>query len=234
MAYIIVVKDDHTLTCTKRQRVMQRSKLVNDLWFLVPPNYNGLDITNCTVSMEYVLPVSKKVKHRFLMMDNNMYKDHLKYVVPFDTDLTAEAGKLEVQLSFLYADLNEYGESVQRVRKTSPIYIEIIPITAWSDIVPDEMLSALDQRIIKQDAQIKALTSISESLNNEKADNLIYEDNMLQLTANGNKIGQPVTIESHDDYLEDGVPVVDFSNNSGSVMPDDSIKDDDNDNVVEF
>ena len=233
MSYIIVVKDDHTLTCTNRQRVMQRSKLVNDLWFLVPPNYNGLDIANCTVSMEYILPVSKKIKHRFLTM-SDMYKDHLKYVVPFDTDITAEAGNLEVQLSFLYSDLNEYGESVQRVRKTTPIYIEIIPISAWSDVVPDEMLTALDQRIIKQDYQIKALTNISELLNDKKADSLIYEDNMIQLTANGNKIGKPVTIESCEDYLADGVPVVDFSKSTDFVTPDDSADGSSNDNVVEF
>lgn len=234
MSYIIRVADNHTLTCTNRQRIMQRSKLVDDLWFLVPPNYNGLDIAKCTVLMEYILPVSRKAKSKILILSEEKYKDHLKYVVPFDTDITSEAGELEVQLSFLYADLDEYGNSVQKSRKTSPAYIKIIPIAAWSDIVPDEMLTALDQRILYQDAQIKALADLSESLNSEKADSLVYEDNMLQLTANGNKIGKPVTIESCDECLEDGVPVVDFTNSTDFVTPDDTTEGSSNDNVVEF
>lgn len=226
MAYVIVVKDDHTLTCTKRERIMQRSKLVNELWFLVPPNYNGLDVPSCTVSMEYVLPVSKKYKNKFLGFPE-VYEDYLKYTIPFDTELTAEAGKLEVQLSFLYADLDENGKDIQRVRKTSTNYIEIVPIAAWSDIIPDESLTALDQRIIMQSAQIKALANLSEALYAEKADDLVYEDNVLQLTSNGNKIGKPVVIESCDNYLEDGIPVVDFT----TAIVDD---DDEVNNVVEF
>lgn len=233
MSYVLLLKNDHTLTCTNRQRIMQRSKLVNDLWFLVPPDYNGLDVPSCTVSLEYILPVSRKYKNKLLSFPE-MYKDHLKYVIPFDTELTSEAGQLEVQLSFLYTDLDENGKSIQRVRKTSTNFIEIIPISAWSDIIPDEALTALDQRIIKQDAQINALINLSETLENNKADSLVYENSTLQLTSNGNRIGKSVVIESASEAIKNGVPVVDFSNSTDFVTPDDSVENNNNDNVVEF
>ena len=83
------------------------------------------------------------------------------------------------------------------------------------------------------DAQIKALSDINNMMNDTKADNLVYEDNTLQLVANGKKIGDAVNIKSCDNYEENGVPVVDFNKLTGSTTPDDESKDN-LDNVVEF
>ena len=58
--YTILVNDDNTLTTSIRERIMQRSKLVDSLHFLVYPTYKGLDMTDFTVTMEYILPVSKE------------------------------------------------------------------------------------------------------------------------------------------------------------------------------
>ena len=60
--YTILVNDDNTLTTSVRERIMQRSKLVDSLHFLVSPTYKELDMTDFTVTLEYVLPISKKYK----------------------------------------------------------------------------------------------------------------------------------------------------------------------------
>lgn len=43
-------------------------------------------------------------------------------------------------------------------------------------------------------AKIEALEKMAETYDKEKADNIIYEDNKLQLTSNGEKIGDAATI----------------------------------------
>ena len=225
--YVILVEDDNTLLTTQKERIMQRSKLVNNLWFLANPVYKEFDMTACTVMLEYLLPVSKSYRSEILVLSEDTYNGYLKYVLPVDTSLTSEPGSIELQITFALADIDENGRPIQRVRKTSKTTVDIIPISAWSDIIPDSALSAIDQRLIKTDAQIKALADIGDYLNNEKADDLSYSDGILQLIANNKHIGKAVIINECEGH--DGVPVVDFSDNS--IDPNDPIM---VNNVVEF
>lgn len=212
MAYVLLVNNDNTISITNRERIMQRSKLVDDLWFLVPQEYKGYDMSEFTVMLEYILPVSRKYVTEILTLDDEPYEDALRYKLPIDTCLTSEPGDIEIQLTFALADVNADGKPIQRVRKTSTNTITIVPIAAWSDIIPDSALSALDQRLIKMDAQLKELEETSAVLSDSKADSLKYNaaDGGLQLTANGKEIGTKVTIKSCDCDPEEGVPVVDI------------------------
>lgn len=211
MAYVLLVNDDNTLTASTKERIMQRSKLFNNLWILAYPTYNGYDMSDCTVVMEYVLPVSKRYCSDILELSDEGYEEYLKYVVPIDSKLTSEAGDVELQLTFIYSDLDENGEGVQRVRKTSTAKMNIVPISAWSDVIPDSALGALDQRIIKMDAQIKELLDLGDAYDAVKADNIAYdsEKQTLQLLSGDNKIGDEVSLNVGDDG--DGTTAVDFS-----------------------
>lgn len=246
MAYTILVCDDDTLYGSHKERIMQRSKLVNNLCFIAEPIYrDGCDMTNATVTLEYKLPVSKKYSTINLILSDERYNDHcLKYELPFDTDLTSEAGSVELQLTFTYVELDANGKATQHVRKTSTTTIEVVPIAAWSDIIPDSALSALDQRLIKLDAQMKALNDYSITIGNNVVDNLKYneEDETLQLLSGENGVGDKVSVR---DMLRDGIPVVDINSNTGADLDDnngESNKDDCScghdcncgDNVVEF
>lgn len=206
--YTILVNDDNTLYGTNKERIMQRSKLFDNLQFLVNPMYKGYDMSLCTVMLEYVLPVSKKYCTEILERSEEGYEEYLKYTLPFDTNITSEAGKIELQLTFAYSDLDVDGAPIQRVRKTSTTTITIVPIAAWSDLIPDSALSAIDQRLIKTDAQIKELIDAHNSLNEDKADDIVYspDDNTLQLLSNGKAIGTRVKLECDDE----GVPIVDL------------------------
>ena len=201
--YTILVNQDNTLTTSVRERIMQRSKLVDSLHFLCPQTYKELDMADFTVTLEYILPVSREYKTEELVKSDELYKEMLEYKLPFDTDLTKEAGEIEVKLTFSKVDLDEDGNDIQYVRKISATYITIVTIESWCDIVPDKALDAIDQRIIKTDAQIKALLEANEITRLEKADNLVLdgENKELYLTAEGNQIGDKVKLSDLGDEI---------------------------------
>ena len=230
--YVILVEQDNSLYGSKKERIMQRSKCVDNLVFVVDPIYrNTYDMTNAIVMLEYLRPISKKYETEFLVLSDERYNGFLQYKLPFDTKLTEEHGSLELQLTFVYTDLDENGKSIQRVRKTSPTTIDIIPISAWSDIIPDSALTPIDQRLIVMGAQIRAIDEMNQIIADNKADNIKYNENTneLQLLSGNKEIGNKVTLKNCDASLEDGVPVVDFNSVSDG---DDS--DEEDDNVVEF
>lgn len=232
--YVILVEQDDTLYGSKKERIMQRSKCVDNLVFIVDPIYrNTHDMTNATVMLEYLRPVSRKYETEILTLSDEKYNGYLQYKLPFNTNLTSEAGKLELQLTFVYTDLDEHGNGIQRVRKTSPTTIEIIPISAWSDIIPDSALTPIDQRLIVMSAQIRAMDEMNQVIIDNKADNIKYNEteNSLQLLSGDKEIGNKVTLKTGEEALEDGVPVVDFSNVSEEDNPSEET---DDDNVVEF
>lgn len=229
--YTILVTESNELVTSVKERIMQRSKLVDNLHFLVDPSYKGTDMADFTVTMEYIMPVSREYKTETLVKSDELYKDRIEYVLPFDTCLTKEAGKIEIQLTFTKVTMDEDGNTKQQVRKAGPTTVTIVPISAWSDIIPDSALSALDQRLIMVDAMINAANEMNQQLMDTKADNVVYDEatGELQLTANGQTIGDVVTIQSGDAALEDGLPVVEFT----SVSVDDGTEEEDS-NVVEF
>lgn len=213
--YVIKVNDDNTLSSPLKQRIIQRSKLIDTMIFLVPPVYNGWDISDCTVLLEYLKPVSKEYKTEILIKSDEKYEEYLKYILPVDTEFTREAGSLKLQLSFIYVDIDADGNQIQRVRKTSPaLKVEIIPLEEWFNVVPDSALSAIDQRIIKQDAQLKMMSDLVGTMSNNMVDDLKYnaKDETLQLQSGGYGIGSKVSVR---DMLNDGIPVVDMDSTSG-------------------
>lgn len=194
--YTLLVNDNNEIITTVKERIMQRSKLVDNLHILVNPSYKGLDMSDCTVMMEYITPVSREYKTEILVKSDELYKEKLEYKLPFDTYLTKEAGKIELQLTFVKLEMDTNGKGTQKVRKAGPATITIVPISAWSNIIPDDALSALDQRLIAAEAVINAANDALAVIESTKADDIVYnqETNILQLTANGQLIGEGVRI----------------------------------------
>lgn len=204
--YTILLNESNELTTSVRERIMQRSKLVDSLHFLVDPLYKGVNMSDFTVMMEYILPISREYKTEILVKSDELYKNKLEYKLPFDTCLTKEAGKIEVQLTFIKVELDVDGKSKQYVRKTSPTTITIVPIAAWSDVIADSVLTALDQRLIQVDAAIAAANDMADYLSDTKADNIVFNKTTkkLQLTANGSAIGDVVDLSEEEvdgDYI---------------------------------
>ena len=209
--YTILVTDEHELIATQRERIMQRSKLIDKLHFLVPPNYDNLDMSATTVYMEYKTPVGHEYSSELLTMSSQPYKDHLEFIVPFDTNLTKEAGDLEIQLSFTCVVMDETGKVSQYVRKTSPTTITIVPIAAWADVIPDSALTPLDQRMIYADKMIQQMADINMALADAVPDDIMVQNGKVYLSQNGqimpNTIGADVVVPrtKDDDGRNDGL-----------------------------
>ena len=192
--YTFLINADNSITASLTERIMQRSKLVDNLHFLADTIYSGVDMTEYTVLLEYKLPVSKSYKTEILKKSTELYKNKLEYKLPFDTNLTSEAGDIEFWLTFSDVEMTAGGETIQHVRKVGPGVIHIIPISNWADVVPDEALSSLDQRLIELIAMNKSMYDQLNINLDGKADNIKYQNNILQLTSNGKEIGNAVEI----------------------------------------
>lgn len=231
--YVILVENDNSLYGSCKNKIMQKEKLVNKLWFLVPPHYNGYDMSQFTVTMRYVLPISKEFITETLVLANDKYEEYLKYILPVDTNLSKEWGDVELNLTFTMVDTDDNGNMVQRVRKTDNYLLNITQIPNWDALIPDSSLAALDQRILKQDAQIKALNELANAIdgNISIVDNLVYNstDETLQLSAKGVGVGDKVSVK---DMLDEGAPVVDL-NSKTEDKPNDNDESTES-NVVEF
>ena len=192
--YTLLINENNEIVTTVKERIMQRSKLVDDLHFLMNPMYKGIDMSDFTVMMEYLMPLSREYKTEILVKSDALYKGQIEYKLPFDTCLTKDHGDIEVQLTFVKVSLDEDGNSKQQVRKAGPASIKIVPISAWSDIIADSALTALDQRLIQVDAMLNAANEFNQYLYDNKADNIRYnkDDNTIQLTANGQPIGDRI------------------------------------------
>lgn len=202
--YTFLINEDNTLTCSVEERIMERSKMVDNLHFLADTTYKGVDMSDYTVLLEYLLPVSKRYKTEILTKSDELYKNKLEYVLPFDTNLTNEPGDVQIQLTFSNITMDPDGKTTQHVRKVGPGVVHIVPISAWSDVVPDATLTAVDQRIIALEALAKTLQERNQAIFDSKADNLGYDDHTLQLTSNGKKIGNAIKITTESVETEDG------------------------------
>ena len=212
--YTLLINENNEIITTVKERIMQRSKLVDNLHFLMSKTYKGIDMSDFTVTMEYILPVSREYKTETLVKSDELYKEQLQYKLPFDTDLTKEAGKIDIQLTFTRVSLDAEGNSKQQVRKAGPAVITIVPISAWSDIIPDSALTSLDQRILMTQAMIEAANDTIAALDMTKADNIVYneDEHYIQLIANGQPIGNKIELN-----------VMDYSSNAiQKILIDDS------------
>ena len=109
-----------------------------------------------------------------------------------DTGITKFAGDIILRISFINID-SENGVT-EEVLHTGETTITITPLIDYFEKVGDEALEVLDQRILELKAMIEATTIAVESIDKNKADNIVLEDKTLSLTASGNKIGDSVKI----------------------------------------
>lgn len=202
--YTILVTNENEMVASVKERIIQRSKMVDKLHFLVEPEYKGIDMTPFTVTLEYVLPISKEYCSEVLVKSEELYKEYLEYVLPFDTRLTQEPGEIELQLTFTNVDMDTEGNTTQYVRKIAPpVTVTIIPISNWSDLIPDSALNVVDQKMLELDSKIKALEEMSGLVATSKADNIVLdpETHELYLVSNGTPIGNKITTDDLGDSI---------------------------------
>ena len=239
--YTILVKSDDTLVTSVKENIFHRTSMMHKLRFLVDPIWtkdgdsSDMKLFDCT--LEYKTPISQRWTPVNLQPSSELYKDKVEYLLPIDTNMTAEVGIVEMKLTWAKLEMED-GAFKPRVRKTSEIGVEILPTAQWGDYIADANLDILVQNTLQNQAYMKQVEEYAEQIKQltqyntiSKADNMKYDEsaNTLQLESMGMPIGDPVELPvgSGECPCEDGIPVVEFT----AVEPE---GDTEVDNVVEF
>lgn len=187
------MNDDKSLTATVVTTLYQREKLADKIQILIPPNYGELGLSEFTATLKYVDQAN--VPHaEILKKDAELYKEHIRYVLPVDTELTQYAGDITIRLTFTKTDMEARKVFVVH---TGELVIKISPLKDYYSFVPDESLEFVDQIVSDLQNKISALDKIADIYDKTKADNIqIKNGKTLQLLSNHIPIGDEVTVFS--------------------------------------
>lgn len=98
--YTIVMDKYKNLNTTVRTTIFQQESLADKIQFLVPPTYLGNELKDYIVTLKYVDP-NGNFHGETLVLDEEMYKDYLRYELPVTTKLTQVAGNITLRLTFI-------------------------------------------------------------------------------------------------------------------------------------
>lgn len=179
----VKMKDDKSLLITVPTTIFRGENKADTLVFLVPKQYGNVNITDCSVLLRYIKPDNTGASEQLKMLPE-MYNEYLQYSIRADSSFTSADGKLRLWLSAI-------SMSDALVLKSGELEITIQPSQDISAYLPPEDLDQIDQLALSV-AQLEA----------SKADGLEYdsEDGTLQLTANGELIGEEVDIGTDESF----------------------------------
>ena len=223
--YTFLLNKDKSLLATERIKIYQREKLVDKVQFILPQSYEEIDLTNKNVSiiLKYV-DQEGNAQSEFLVKDDELYKDnYVRCELPIDTNITKFAGNITLHLTIIYLDVEN---QINQVMHSSETILTISPLKDMYVNINDKSLEILDQKIIELQASIEAANILNESIDTNKADDLSYEDNTLQLMSNGKKIGTPQTLDQLNEF--------DIVNFDSDDSPDENPEKNDNNTILEF
>ena len=217
--YTILMNTDKSLIATNRINIYQRENAVDKIQFLLPQTYEDLNLSEFEVVVKYV--DQGNVAHsEILELQEELYKEKLQYILPVTTKITQFAG--DVKLSVLNVNLD--NDEKEEVLHTGETIINVKSVDDIFAFTPKESLETIDKKILELQAAIKANTMIAESIDQNKANDLSYENNTLQLLANGKPIGTSHILDQQTEF-----DVVEFGNSDDPNEPDS-----DADTFIEF
>jgi len=202
--YTIILNKDKSLIASIRTTLYQHESLVDKIQFLLPQNYEDIDIYNgnYTVIVKY-LDQANVVQSEILEKDDDLYKDYVRFVFPVTSKLTRFAGDVKIWLSIIGINTDDSIKS--EVLHTDGLAIKINPLEDIYGFIPDESLQTLDKKILELQAVVKANNMTVESIDKNKADNikLDLDEKSLYLTNNGVKTGSAIALNDLGDAIAD-------------------------------
>ena len=184
----------YTIIMDANKQLYQRENLVDKIQILIPQYYQDIDLSDWIAVLKYVDQAN--IPHaETLTKDSDIYKNRIRFYLPVDTELTKYSGDITIRITLTKIDMNS---KTQYVLHTGETTITISPLKDYYSFVPDESLEFVDQLIGNLEAKIEATEKIAEIYDTKKADNITYEDSRLQLTSNGQRIGDAITIVGDD------------------------------------
>ena len=179
----ILVNNQNQMIVTTSELIMQHSQNVHIIQIFVPEEYNNFNMKDFSAYIE-IVPPNQRYRQLYLQPTEISRKEgYVQYDIEIPSEFTMFAGDMSMQMTFTKVDDNTYKTYI---RHTTSCTLKIEPIEKWSELITDDALSDLDQRIVKIEQGIKVTSDLVDALNSKKADNhRINEDGDLVLTANG-------------------------------------------------
>lgn len=203
--YTILMDKHKQLVKTIETKLYQREKLTEKLQFLFPKFYNAIDLSEFTIILKFI--DQQGISHaEILSPDDDLYKGKIRCTMPIDSDLTKFSGDISIRITFEKIDVENQTQYVLHTGETT---ITISPLKDYYCFVPDKSLEFVDQLVGNLEAKIEATEKIADIYDKSKADNISYSNNDLQLTANGEKIGDSITL-SDETAIAENFNVVEF------------------------
>ena len=171
--YIKMDNSKH-LVISSPSKIYRGENNADDLIFLLPTSYNGIDLSKCKTIVRYLLPNGQGCSVSILNV--NQIEDYLVFGMSVDTTFTTFAGRVVLWITMT-------NSSDEVVLKTSELTFEVEESKDITTHFEDNKLDQLDNIQI----------DISK-LDSNKADNIVYSEveNTLQLTSHGVPIGDKI------------------------------------------
>lgn len=205
--YTILMDTDKQLTISKRTKLYQKEKLVDKIQFLLLTEYEGIDLTQFTVSLKYVDQLGKSHAET-LVKDEELYLGKIRCVLPVDTELNKEAGDVLVHLTLSHLDV-ENGKNY--ILHTGEVAVEISSVSELYSFDADAALEVADQMALEFEAKCKALELMGNAYNKNKADDIMLDkdNDVIYLMSEGQRIGSEIHLgelgEEISENTEDGL-----------------------------
>lgn len=220
--YTVLVKNDNTVVSTVRTNIMHRSSMVDNFRVLVDPTYNDFDMRTFQCLMEYKTPISDTYTAEVLTPLDELYNGKLDYRLPVDTKVTSEVGDVEFKFIFIRLDMDENGNTIERVRKTASSTLKILSVAKWSDYIADAKLDSIAQMVLMNQAVVNQLGAYADALNMNSAESLAITNGKLHLVSvDGKQKGEAVDVVIPRTIDDDGI-------NDGLIELDDIVHDESN------
>ena len=185
--HTIVVDNNNYMQTSVYKPILQCSNLTEYIKILVPEIYFKYDMLDFMAKLEYKTPETGRIGSIELNDPAILENGYIQFVFAVDIDMTEEAGILKVLLVFTKEN-EQGGESL--VRNVGPADVYVKPIEKW-----EEDSDSVDKKLAEMQNMIDDIKETQDRMDKEKADNISYTDDMLQLTSNDSLIGDAVKIE---------------------------------------
>jgi hypothetical protein len=200
-----LIGSDNSIQHTVKSPIIEKSNLVDSIQFICEKTYNGYDMAEFDLVLEYKLPISKTHRIVTLVLSDEAYKNnYLVYTLPsgeLTTAITQEVGDVEMTISFMKTELDYEGNTLEHVRNlSSTATLKVLPLTSWFH-TSDEALSDLAAMYLENKKTTLALSEVANQLNASKVDGIKLTNDTLDVTINGEISGNGISLEELNEKL---------------------------------
>lgn len=200
--YTFLICKDNSIISTEKDRIMEKSSLVDTLQFIVEKEYNGFDMRDFDLIIEGYLPISHEIQVETLTMSDDNYKNlYYAYQLPVGSGITKEAGDLQFSLSFIKSDLDpDTGNPINYVRRIQVGHINILPVESWFS-APDSALTQLTQLYLQNQQNIMALRDAANVLASSAPNDVVIGADTIHLAHDNTRVGNGISIQTLIDVI---------------------------------